>query len=269
MKGHLRKMQRDPGPEPRYHLPVGDARLEINDYLGKTFTLRYTNEIQCIGCGRLTKKSFNQGYCYPCFAGLAACDICIVKPERCHYAAGTCREPEWAQQHCFQTHYVYLANTSGLKVGITRASQIPTRWIDQGAVAAMKLLRVSSRLLAGKAEVILAAHVKDKTDWRRMLSGPPAAVDLAQAGLDLLAQCDAELSALVKNHEPGAITRMEQPDITTIEYPVITYPDKVRSLNLDKEPRVTGILQGIKGQYLLLDTGVINIRKYGGYVVEI
>jgi hypothetical protein len=46
---------------------------------------------------------------------------------------------------------------------------------------------------------------------------------------------------------------------------VIKYPTKVVSLNFDKTPVISGVLEGIKGQYLLLDVGVLNIRKFSSY----
>ncbi|MFX4228644.1 MAG: DUF2797 domain-containing protein [Porticoccaceae bacterium] len=111
-----------------YHLALDDERIPLNGFIGKTIALRYLGEINCVYCGRKTSKSFNQGYCFPCVRKLAQCDSCIIKPETCHYDQGTCREPDWAQTHCFTDHMVYLANTSGLKVGITRVTQLPTRW---------------------------------------------------------------------------------------------------------------------------------------------
>ncbi len=268
MQGSLRKMECTLEPEPRYHLPLGENRLALGDALGRTLTLRFSGQILCLGCGRQTSKSFNQGYCYPCFVRLAACDLCIVKPERCHFAAGTCREPDWAQNHCFTPHSVYLANTSGLKVGITRNSQIPTRWLDQGATAALKILETTDRRLAGLVEVIIARHVQDKTDWRRMLSAEPPALDLERERDRLLEQCGPELEALRQNEGPQAWRATMEATAQTFTYPVLSYPRPVRALNLDKQAEISGRLQGIKGQYLLLDCGVLNIRKYGGYVVS-
>ena len=137
MLGCLEKMAVDLADPVVYRLRVGEARVDLNPLLGQSLALRYSGRIQCVHCGNKTNKSFSQGYCYPCFIKLAQCDMCIVKPETCHYAAGTCREPDWGKQFCFQPHVVYLANSSGIKVGITRRSQIPTRWIDQGAVQAL------------------------------------------------------------------------------------------------------------------------------------
>ena len=137
MLGSLEKMTTQLAEPVQYRLPVGDAELELNPLLGQRLELRYSGRIFCVNCQKKTAKSFNQGYCYPCFIKLAQCDMCIMKPETCHYAAGTCREPSWGEEFCFQPHIVYLANSSGIKVGITRQTQIPTRWIDQGAVQAL------------------------------------------------------------------------------------------------------------------------------------
>jgi len=138
--GNLEKMRVQHAAPVLYALPVGDKSVALNPLLGNKITLRYTGEINCIHCGRRTNKSFQQGYCYPCMQKLARCDICIVKPELCHFHKGTCREPEWGREHCMIQHIVYLAVSSGLKVGITRHTQVPTRWIDQGAVAAVPML---------------------------------------------------------------------------------------------------------------------------------
>ena len=124
----------------RYTLPVGDRQVPLNPLFGKRVGLRATGRITCINCGRNSNKSFSQGYCYQCFQKLAQCDSCIIAPERCHYDAGTCREPLWGEHFCMQDHIVYFANSSGLKVGITRSSQLPTRWLDQGATQGLAVL---------------------------------------------------------------------------------------------------------------------------------
>ena len=268
MLGCLEKMAADLAEPIAYRLPVGDAFIDLNPFLGQTLALRFSGRIQCVHCGNKTNKSFNQGYCYPCFIKLAQCDLCIVKPETCHYAAGTCREPDWGQQFCFQPHVVYLANSSGIKVGITRRSQIPTRWIDQGAVQALPIFEVDSRHLSGLVEVILAQHVSDKTSWQQMLKNNVEILDMQQIRDDLLQRCAGELAALSGRFGAEAIRPLPNAEVAELHYPVLEYPKKVKSFNLDKEAEVKGILQGIKGQYLLLDTGVINIRKFGGYEVE-
>jgi hypothetical protein len=252
-----------------YELPVGEELVPMNDFIGKSLQLQYENEINCIHCGRKTNKSFSQGYCYPCFKSLAQCDMCIVKPETCHYFEGTCREPEWADEHCMQDHFVYLANSSGIKVGITRGSQIPTRWMDQGASQALPIFRVKNRLVSGKVEVAIKQHVSDKTDWRRMLKGEPESIDLAARRDVLVAECQQELRQIEDEYGSEAIVYLDKEKQLEIAYPVKEYPGKVVSFNFDKKPLVKGTLMGIKGQYLIFDTGVINIRKFGGYKVAI
>ena len=165
--GNIQKMHTQLNDVVDYQLSVGDALVNMNSLIGHNINMQFDGLINCIACGRKTSKSFNQGYCYPCMRSLAQCDSCIVKPELCHFAAGTCREPEWGLQHCMRDHYVYLANSSGLKVGITRGTQIPTRWMDQGASQALPIFRVKDRLTSGLVEVILKAHVADKTSWQR------------------------------------------------------------------------------------------------------
>ncbi len=265
--GRLRKMPATAETPVDYTIAVGDARIPLNSLIGRTLRIRFDGVIRCIHCDRKTNKSFNQGYCYPCFRKLAACDSCIMSPEKCHYHLGTCREPEWGERHCMVEHVVYLANSSGLKVGITRASQVPTRWIDQGAVAAIPMLRVRSRYLAGLVEVACKSHVTDRTNWRAMLKGEVPELDLEQARDDMLAAIRDDLQALRDAHGQDAIRAVEEPALT-LGYPVEVWPQKVKTHNLDKTPEVSGVLEGVKGQYLILDTGVINIRKYTGYEVR-
>lgn len=263
----LKKMRTTLASPVEYTLDTLDGKVHLNDYLSKKITLTYSGKIQCLHCNRSTSKSFAQGHCYPCFRSLAACDLCIMKPETCHHAQGTCREPSWGETHCMQEHIVYLANTSGLKVGITRKTQIPTRWMDQGATQALPIFSVSTRLQSGLVEHILKQHVADKTNWRKILKGNAAPLDLAQEQKRLISLAQNELDALIQR-EPAESMITLNADIQIIDYPVLTYPEKISSLSFDKTPVVSGHLLGIKGQYLLLNTGVINIRKFGGYLVN-
>ena len=266
ISGHLHKMQTSLGSPVQYKLPLDDELISLNPFLGKKIKLSYSGEIHCIECGRKTSKSYNQGYCYPCFQTLAQCDLCIMKPETCHYFKGTCRQPEWGEAHCMQEHYVYLANSSGIKVGITRGTQVPTRWIDQGASEALPIFRVSNRLLSGKIEVAIKNHVSDRTDWRKMLKGDAEPLDLASKRDELIKLAAKEIQEIEQEFGQSEISRLDA-DQVSIHFPVAQYPEKIKSLNLDKTAEVEGTLQGIKGQYLILDSGVINIRKYGGYLV--
>ena len=265
--GILRKMRTTLAEPVQYRLVLNDHEVPLNPYLGSTLCLNYTGNIYCIHCGRATKKSFNQGYCYPCFTKLAECDTCIIKPELCHYAAGTCREPAWGEQHCMRPHAVYLANSSALKVGITRQSQIPTRWIDQGAIAALPVFKVQTRYLSGLMEVAFKEHIADKTNWQQMLKGVGESIDLVKEASSLTALVQGTIKDLHYRFGEEAVVSANDADVLSIEYPILMHPAKVKSLSFDKEPQVQGVLQGIKGQYLLLDTGVINIRKFAGYEV--
>jgi hypothetical protein len=268
-EGCVAKMRTELGGVVQYALPLGDQTVPLNPLIGQTVTLEFTGEIHCVACSRLTKKSFNQGYCYPCFKKLAQCDTCIMSPERCHFAAGTCREPEWGEANCNIDHFVYLANTSGLKVGITRHSQIPTRWIDQGASQALPIARVSSRYLSGLLEVQIGKSVADKTAWQTMLKGVAAPMDLVAKRDEIKALYASELEQLQEIHGIQSIQWLEGQHPVDITFPVTAYPEKVKALNFDKQALVEGCLMGIKGQYLIFDTGVLNIRKFGGYELRL
>jgi hypothetical protein len=265
--GAVRKMKSRLAGQVEYQMVLGEHKIPLNKYLGMQLQLDYQGAINCIHCDRKTSKSFSQGYCYPCFKRLAQCDLCIMSPERCHFAAGTCREPEWGETHCMIDHTVYLANTSGLKVGITR--DVPTRWMDQGATQAQPIFRVTSRLLSGLVETVFKNHIADKTNWQAMLKGSAEPRDLERERKALMAACAADIDALQQQHGLQAINVLEGEDVVNIDYPVLEYPTKVKSLNLDKTPSVGGTLMGIKGQYLIFDSGVINMRKYGGYSLSL
>ncbi len=268
-RGQLHKLRGRLDRPVSYELPLGDSSVPLNQFLGKAVRLQYEGRISCVNCGRVTSKSFNQGYCYPCFQKLAECDGCVIAPEKCHYDAGTCRDPLWGEEFCMQDHVVYFANSSGIKVGITRASQIPTRWVDQGAVQALPILRVRTRQQSGFAEVMFRRHIADRTNWREMLRGESEALDLAAERDRLLEECRSELDDLRQQFGLHAINVLNGMSVTEIQYPVREYPGTINSFNLDKNPVAEGILLGIKGQYLIFDSGVINVRKYTGYEISV
>ncbi len=267
--GTVRKMKTLLQSPVQYTMLLGEHEIPLNHYLGKQLQLDFHGTISCIHCDRKTKKSFNQGYCYPCFMRLAQCDSCIISPQKCHFNAGTCREPEWGEQHCMIDHIVYLANTSGIKVGITRGSQVPTRWMDQGATQALPIFRVATRFYSGLVEVLFKEHVADKTNWQAMLKGATPPCDLEQVRCRLMEACAEELAVLTKERGLQAITELPGQSEVQISYPVLEYPAKVASFNLDKTPSIGGTLLGMKGQYLIFDSGVINMRKYGGYQLSL
>lgn len=252
----------------QYRLPVGEEEIELNAFIGKTLTLTHTGNIFCCSCGKKTKKSYSQGHCFVCMKKLASCDMCIMKPETCHFAAGTCREPQWGEDNCFVDHYVYLSNTSSIKVGITRHTQIPTRWIDQGATQGLPIAKVKNRLISGLVEIELAKLIADKTNWRTLLKGNNDPLALKEAALELLPQVEEAIAKIQAEHGDDSVELLDE-NILDITFPVNEFPTKIISHNFDKNPEVTGVLNGIKGQYLLFDTGVINIRKFGSYEVTV
>ena len=267
--GIVRKMSSRLDRPVVYGARLGDNEIALNPLIDKQLKLIFSGSIYCIHCNRKTNKSFNQGYCYPCFQKLAQCDSCIIHPERCHLEQGTCREPAWGEKYCMQDHIVYLANSSGLKVGITRATQVPTRWIDQGATQALAIMRVRSRLQSGTLEMAFKQHVADKTNWRDMLKGKATELDMAGERDKLLILCEEDIKEHAARFGFFAISILKGIGPVSIDYPIKTYPEKIISLNFDKEPVVFGTLKGIKGQYLIFDSGVINLRRFSGYEVEL
>ena len=268
-RGALEKMAVRLDAPVQYAFRLGEQEVPVNPLIGKTLRLEYLGAIHCTHCGRKTKKSFSQGYCYPCFTKLPQCDNCIVSPEKCHHELGTCRDPAWGEQFCMTDHVVYLANSSGVKVGITRASQLPTRWLDQGATQALPILRVSTRQQSGLVEDLLRSQVADRTNWRALLKGDAAPVDLPAIREQLFDACVEGLHALQQRFGLQAIQPLADAEPVEIRYPVVNYPVKIVSFDLDKQPLVEGTLLGIKGQYLMFDTGVINIRKYTAYQMAV
>lgn len=243
-----------------YRLKLSDELL-MNDFVGKTIQLDWNGIINCQKCGKVTKNSFGQGFCYPCFANAPEAAECIIRPELCRAHLGEGRDPEWEEKYHNQPHVVYLAASSAVKVGVTREQQVPTRWMDQGATAAILLAEVPNRFEAGRIEVALKEFFTDKTSWQKMLKN-----DIDQS-IDL-----EEEKWSLEEHLPADIMEYfsENDDITELNYPVIDYPEKVKSLSFEKTPSISGKLMGIKGQYLIFEEGlVLNIRRHTGYYVEI
>jgi hypothetical protein len=257
--GTLSKMATLAGSPVSYGLTLSEVQFDLTSQVGKKLNLTFTGNIFCGHCGKKTKKSYGQGFCYPCTMKLASCDLCILKPETCHYDKGTCREPAWGEENCFKPHVVYLANSSGLKVGITRRSQVPVRWMDQGASQALPIIEVKNRLASGKIEVLFKRLISDKTDWRKMLKGEPEEIDLQEWKMKLLEELKKEL----QDYEYDLLNEKEW----KFHYPVERYPEKVTSFNLDKVSEIKCRLVGIKGQYLIFETGVLNVRSHSGYEV--
>jgi hypothetical protein len=266
-EGTLYKMKSIYDSPVKYYLS-GEDDKPLNDYIGKHLEIEFLNSIECSGCKKEIKKSYQNGYCFPCTQKLAACDICILSPDRCHYSQGTCREPNWGQEHCMIPHYVYLSNTSGIKVGLTRHTQIPTRWIDQGAVQAKKIIKTFSRHQAGVIEKIFSKSLSDRTSWQSMLKKTIDGVDFEEIVSDILRNHKRDLHAISRSFSTPFEFLYDE-DTLDIEYPYNIEPESFKSKKLDKEPLLSGTLLGIKGQYLIFDNMVINIRSHTGYKVSI
>lgn len=259
--GVLRKLKANHNDVVEYFLPLGEEDVSLNEFVGKKISLNFTGNIYCVDTGKKIKKSYGNGYSWESFVTLPECDQCIFQPELCHYSKGTCRDSEWGETHCMKPHVIYISLTSGLKVGITRKTQVPTRWVDQGAVKAIALCEVKDRLTSGIIEVEIAKELGDKTNWRNMLKNSYEEKDL----LDVKKSVLDKYGELLKKH--GAEISDDQ--VYTFNYPVEKYPEKVSTFKIDKNPKVEGTLMGIKGQYLIFDSGVINIRKYQGHEVQL
>ena len=259
-EGVLTKMQTEFAQPIEYYLVFENAFLNINQLLGKPLELIHQG-YQCLECGK-AKKIFRQGCCYDCFMSSASVGDWIMKPElsTAHLDIED-RDLDYEKKVQLQPHIVYLALSSEIKVGVTRKTQVPTRWIDQGAVQAIPIVEVPNRYLAGITEVALKNLYADKTHWQKMLKNEVPEVDL-------IAERNGLLQALPD--EVKAYFHPESQDLYQLQYPVLEYPKKVTSLNLEKTPAFSGVLKGVKGQYLIFEDGtVFNVRTYEGYVVRI
>ena len=257
--GTLRKMESRLEETVQYAMSLSRLQFPFNSMINSDTKIVFTGNIYCVECGRKTKKSFNQGYCYPCFQKLQQFFTCLIHPEKCRCDVGS----------CMQDHIVYLANSSGLKVGITRATQIPTRWVDQGATQALPIIRVRNRLQSGVLEVLIKQQIADKTNWRDMLKGIAKPLDINLEAKNILESFRSEIDEIKERYDPFGVSILNGIEAVGISYPVTKYPEKISSYNLDNDSIVEDRLVGIKGQYLIFEGGVINLRKFSGYEIEL
>lgn len=259
-QGTLRKMKTEYADPVRYFLNLnGSAAFEVNRALGLPFHLGWTGAINCINCGKPIRKTYGQGFCYDCFISAPEASPCIIRPELCEAHLGKGRDVEWEKKNHMQPHVVYLAQTSGIKVGITRSNNMPGRWIDQGARRIAVVAETPYRYLAGRIEVELKQYLTDRTDWRKML--------IDERDEDDLEPVRARLAAFL----PGDLAEyaVSEGRITELNYPVERYPRRVEAIPFEKVRRIDGTLTGIRGQYLYFNGDqVINMRKYAGYEVK-
>ena len=257
----LKKLIVSNGNPIQYQLFTDDGLVRFNDFIGKKIKIEFTGNIYCKSCGKPTKKSFSQGFCYPCFKSVPEAAPCIIRPELCRAHLGEGRNVDWEQQHHNQPHVVYFAISSAVKIGVTSSTNIPNRWIDQGASFAVSFAHTPNRYLAGRIEVELKKYFTDRIHWQKMLRNEVLKTANFQEAFNL---AQTSLSEELRKYLYLDNT------IFTGRFPVSDYPHKILSFNPDKSTLIEGILTGIKGQYLMFDAKkVINIRKYEGYEVII
>tara|TARA_B100000809_G_scaffold193813_1_gene192854 strand:- start:5055 stop:5849 length:795 start_codon:yes stop_codon:yes gene_type:complete len=258
-QGVLKKMNTVYADTIEYYLEMGNDFLNFNQLLDRKIELQFEN-YQCMCCGK-QKKIFRQGFCYDCFYAQPQAGDWIMKPELSTAHLGIeDRNLEYEKAVQLKPHIVYLALSSEIKVGVTRKTQVPTRWIDQGANKALAILEVPNRYLAGVAEVALKSFVSDKTSWQKMLKNEVSDADLLEKKQELIEHLPEEVKPYIINDSEKTYE---------LNYPVNLYPTKVKSLNIVKSISYEGVLKGVKGQYLIFEDGtVFNIRNNEGIVVS-
>lgn len=257
--GYLRKMSTT-FENPVHYFVDSDKHYLLNTIIGKEVQITHSTKKECIACRKEIKKTFGQGFCFPCFQNSPENSECILRPELCQGHLGKGRDPEWEQKHHNKPHVVYVAQTEGVKVGVTRKDQIPTRWVDQGASRAIVIAEFPYRQLAGKMEIALKSKWSDRTNWRKMLTNQPPEWDFSELYRRIQSEAKSGFNEYLISEDP----------VLQLNYPVKNYPQKVSSLNLDKTPSIRQKLVGIRGQYFIFESGlVLNIRKFAGYEVRV
>lgn len=261
LEGNILKMRSQLMSPVNYYLQIGASSFYLNPQIGKNIRLSFTGQINCISCGKKIKRSFSQGFCYKCLQAAPEAGESVIRPELSKSHFGIARDMEWAKIQDLTDHYVYLAVASDLKVGVTRHHQVPVRWIDQGASFAIKIARTPNRHIAGIMELFLKRYIADRTNWQGMLKS------CGNENINLLEEKKKALDLL-----PAELKKYSCSDdhITSLEYPVLNYPIAVKGLSFDKIAMIEGVLQGIKGQYLIFENQtVLNIRKHSGYYLQV
>jgi len=265
--GNIRKMHTEPGDVVQYTLPLHEVleenvRVPMNGLVGQKIRIKHDGVINCVVTGKRIKKAYGEGMSYDSFRSSPFAVESIIRPELCqaHLGIGL-RDLNWEVERHVKPHYVYLSLTSEIKVGVTRKTEIPVRWIDQGATKALLLAETPYRQAAGLIEVALKEHISDRTNWRNMLKNVfTNTTSLEEEKLRLKQFIPKELKQYYSDDDT----------VTNIQYPVLSYPEKVKSMKLDKVPEIEKLLVGIKGQYLIFaDDTVMNVRSHAGYQITI
>lgn len=259
-KGVLNKMKTEINDNVNYYLELGDDFINLNQIINSKLELNFEG-YQCLNCSS-DIQIYRQGHCKKCFFELPSTADWVMKPElsKAHLNIED-RDLEFEKDVQLKPHILYLAYSSNVKVGVTRKSQIPYRWIDQGAINAIEIAEFPNRFLAGVSEVELKKHYADKTNWREMLKTSQCTVELESEREKAFEKLPVESSEMAKSNNFSTFK---------INYPVLKYPVKPKSLNIIKEKSFTNELVGIKGQYLIFkDETVFNIRSNEGVVISL
>lgn len=266
LSGNIRKMKSQLSEVVNYSLPLFDVLeekhlLPLNEIIGNKIKISFQNEINCVITGKKIKKSYGEGMSYDAFISSPQASPSIINPELSRIHEGIAlRDYNWEMEHHLKPHYVYLSNTGDIKVGVTRVSQVSTRWIDQGASQALVIAETPYRQAAGLIEVNLKKYLKDKTNWQKMLKGEPDYIDLENEKTNVLNFLSDDLMVYTNIFLPQ----------TFIKYPVLKYPEKINSIKLDNVSEFDSVLTGIKGQYLIFEnSNVFNVRSHAGYKISI
>ena len=248
-----------------------ETTVDLNQLVGVKLRLDDLQDKECLSCGRKKiSKTFGPGYCFPCFRSRPETDLCIVKPERCHFAQGTCRDPQWGQQHCMQQHSIYLAFSSQLKVGLSRSYRLHQRWMDQGALGGVEIAQVDTRLKAGQVEVFMKQFYKDITQPKKMLTfaASPDNYELVAQALGA-----EKITAQRCLHQGGYGDYLRDSPMTLVKYPAPQAgsppPAELKLVSFVKQAAIEGVLTGIKGQYLIFDERyAFSVRKHLGHYLK-
>lgn len=258
MKGALKKMHTNLDTVVQYTLSMDNDSQLMNQLIGMNIKIIWHGEVICKSCHKIFSKFYRSNFCYSCYWNSPEASQSIFKPELCtaHLDIEE-RDLDWEKKFQISPHYVYLANSSGIKVGITRSSEGVVRWMDQGASQGIILAEVPNRRFSGEIEVSVKRFVSDVTNWRKMLSGEPEPIDLKK------------MKTQLSNYVPEEFKKyiVDDDTVTNIKYPILSYPKKIKNAKLEKNPKIQGELLGIKGQYLILDQDrVFNVRSHEGFI---
>ena len=258
-QGVVKKMVTELSTPINYFIEFEDNFIHLNQFIDKLFKFECTG-YSCLSCSE-SQNLYRQGFCKSCFFESPLAGDWIMRPElsKAHLNIAD-RDLDYEKKIQLQPHVVYLSNTGRIKVGVTRKSQIPYRWIDQGAHEAVELLQTPNRFLAGEAEVALKKYMSDKTNWRSMLKNERDSSNIKSS------------KDHAKNFIPSNLLHyfIDASNVLSIDFPVVEYPDNPKSIKLNKDSFFSGILKGVKGQYLIFEKNqVLNYRAHEGHIFKI